>query len=79
MSNLSWLVASAWDEVVRESPDPFVMDPLFNEALGLPRMTYRDRLTRPRFNMRGEVIRQIVLVRANLRLLGRPVRVPRLP
>ena len=62
--------ARAWAEVWLETPDPFAWEgPL----------TYRERLTRPRVNVRGEVIPQIALVRANLRRLGKPRVRPRIP
>ena len=74
------MVARVWQETLRETPCVWQdMVPLLATRLGMPRMSYRDRLTRRRRNAAGEVIPQIVLVRANLRRLGKPRVPPRIP
>lgn len=78
-ANLGELVASAWDAALRESPDPFDGRECA-ELLGfLPTPTYRERLDRQPVNCFREAIPRIVIVRNNLRRLGKSRRPPRLP
>lgn len=76
--NLGAIVADVWEQVQLETPDPF-RTAVFNRILGLPVLSYRDRLIAPQFNWRGDRIPQIALVRNNLVRLGKPRRPPRLP
>ena len=76
--NFESIAAEAWERAMLESPDPFRTD-VFNGMFGLPTVSYRDRLTQPRYNYLNQRIPQIVLVRANLRRLGKPTQTPRLP
>lgn len=73
-------IARVWQQSLQETPDPFWQgSPFITHLMGGPRMTYREQLDRPKLNYRGEVIPQIVLVRANLRRLGKPRVPPRIP
>ena len=76
MTNLGEMVSAAWEEVLRESPDPFDAGDIF--VVG-SRRTYRERLDCAQRNCYGEIISRIVIVRRNLRQLKRPVHPPRLP
>lgn len=78
MVNLADVVADAWDQVLRETPDSFTSDAL-KELLGAPMSSYRARLDRQPRNFRGDLIPRIVTVRRNLRRLGKPARALRLP
>lgn len=71
--NISSLVAAAWEQALRESPNP-----LDTDVFG-PRRTYRERLDLLPRNVYGELIPRIVTVRGNIRRLGKPRRAPRLP
>lgn len=77
--NIGQIVADAWLQTLDETPDPFRDDLLYRHLSGLPRMTHRDWLTRPRYNHRGELIPRITLVRRNIMLLGKPKHPPRIP
>ncbi len=76
MTNVGEMVSAAWEEALRESPDPFDAGDIFRFG---SRLTYRERLDRVPRNCYGEIIPRIVLVRRNLRQLTRPVHPPRLP
>lgn len=71
-ARVAHVVARVWDEVMRDSPAPDW------EAYSGGR-TYRERLDAPKRNWSGDVIPRIVLVRWNLRRMGKPRRAPRLP
>jgi hypothetical protein len=75
--SISQIVADAWVEVVERSRQdtPVVQ---WNDWFG-PRQSYRDAITKPKRNMFGKVIPRIVIVRNNLRRLGKPNRAPLLP
>lgn len=67
--NLGSMVAAAWEDALRELPDPWrtsFLNPLF----GLPRLSYREALDQRQYNIYGEVIPRRVIVRRNLRRLG---------
>lgn len=70
-------LSEVWEQVLRETP--VAPAAVFYEWLTGRRMTYRQRLDEPRYNYRAEMIPRIVLVRRNLRVLGKPARKPRLP
>ena len=78
IANLGQIAADAWETALRESPDPFETT-VFDEMFGFPRRTYRELLDRPLHNCYKELIPRIVIVRGNLRRLGKPPRIPRLP
>lgn len=69
--NLGDIIAKAWDQELRTSPDPFDTD-AFNGMFGLPYRTYQQRLDRQRRNSYGDLIPRIDTVRRNLRLLNDP-------
>lgn len=77
--NISDIVAAAWDQMMRESPDPFRNHWFDEQFAGAPRTTYRERLDRLPVNVYGDLIPRIVTVRRNLRALSKPRRPPRLP
>ncbi len=68
-SNLSVIVADAWQHCMDTSPDPF-RNHAFDHFLGLPAHSYRWLLDEPKVNMRGERIPRIEIVRSNLLRLG---------
>jgi len=70
-------IARVWQETLRKTPDPFA-SPSVTHLLG-GQMSYREQLDRPKLNYFGEVIPQIVLVRANLLRLGKPRVPPQIP
>lgn len=61
--HLSQIIAAAWEEQLRETPDPFNNPDLF----GGPRLTYRERLDQQPINCFGQLIPRIVTVRRNIR------------
>lgn len=69
--NLGRLVAQIWEDVLRESPDPFEGINLFNLFSPNTR-SYRELLDYQRHNCFGELIPRIVTVRRNIRRLGDP-------
>lgn len=78
--NIGQIVADAWDHTLRVSESPYVNSPgLFRELFGLPRNTYRERLHRDIINIYGEKVPRIVVVRENIRRLGKPRVPPRIP
>lgn len=77
--SLAEVMAAAWDEALRDTPDPWRDVDTWSWRLGGPRLTYRACLDRPRRNHAGAVIPRITIVRGNLRRLGTPRRPPRLP
>lgn len=68
--NIGQVVADIWEQVLRETEDPYESDFLFYQLTGLKPKTYRERLDRIRVNVYGEAIPRIVVVRQNLRYLG---------
>lgn len=68
--NLGRIVAEVWEETLRESPNPFDTCGIFNVILGLPVLSYRERLDRQPYNIFGNLIPRIVTVRRHLRQLG---------
>lgn len=77
--SLASMVADAWDQTLRESPDPFTEASWGYGWFGTPKRTYRERLDRQRRNVYGDLIPRIATVRRNLALFRKPRRVPRLP
>lgn len=73
ITNVSQIAAEVLERVFRENPDPF------DTGVFGPRMSYRERLHRPRRNIYGDPIATITLVRRNIRALGKPRCAPRLP
>lgn len=65
-------VFDVWTQVARETPSDLWEDSILYQILGVGRRpSYREDLDRPRLNMFGDVIPRIVLVRNNIRRLGR--------
>lgn len=62
--NVSHLIAQIWEDVVRDSPDPWRNPSPLNDYGG---MSYRERLDWQPLNYYGEKIPRIVTVRNNLR------------
>lgn len=67
--NLGDIVARVWEEVLRETEDPFLAIGGFCNIFE-NRTLYRTHLDRVKINAYGEVIPRIVTVRRNLRRLG---------
>lgn len=60
------------DQVYRETPSDLHEDSMLFTLLGGGRLrSYRENLDRPRHNHFGDVIPRIVIVRNNIRRLGR--------
>jgi hypothetical protein len=64
-------------QVARETPSDLWEDSVLYAVLNGERRTYRERLDRPRRNVFNEVIPRIVIVRNNIRRLGKVK--PKLP
>lgn len=63
--NIGQLLADAWEHSIKTTPWDDGSD-MLTDLLGGPRVSYRERLDRPRRNYRGEIIPQIDVVRHNL-------------
>lgn len=68
--NTGQILADELERSLRESPDPFSNAHIFDEMLGLPRMSYRDRLDEQPVNCYGQLIPRIVTIRRNARMYG---------
>ncbi len=72
------IIAAEWERSLRETPCP-ENNRLLGWHLGMPQISYRERLDRVKRNWFMQPIPRIVIVRNNIRRLGKPAQKPRLP
>lgn len=69
-SNLAHIMADAWADSMRTSPDPMRGDWLAETLGWVPRRTYRQWIDACEINVYGEVIPRIERVKRHLLMLG---------